>query len=312
MTGPSLLCLGNLTIDDLYLPDGSMRSDCVGGDALYAGLAGRLWEPRTSILAPIGLDLPESVALTIESTGFDLAAMPRRAAPSIRNQIHYQTDGSRRWVLETTAEQFHELSVVPADLPDWALQSKVVLISAMSLDAQEACVRFLRGNTDAVIALDLQEDYIRGNEDRILELVGLVDLFLPSEEEVRRLTGRNDYEAIAVWLASLGPRLVAMKFSEKGSLIYDRHADALVRVPAREVMVVDPTGAGDAYCGGFLATYLQNPTDLRQAGKAGAISAAFAISGYGNEGLLAADPAKGMAQLNASSGWLPSGTAAGQ
>jgi len=55
---PSLVCLGNFTVDDVVLPDGRERPGCLGGDALYAGLAARLFEPAVEIVAPVGSDLP--------------------------------------------------------------------------------------------------------------------------------------------------------------------------------------------------------------------------------------------------------------
>jgi sugar/nucleoside kinase (ribokinase family) len=300
-----LVCFGNLTVDDLYLPDGSSRPDCVGGDALYAALAARLWEERVAMLAPVGSDLPEAVAVAIERAGFDVSALPQRNARTIRNQVHYAADGSRRWVFEFSPENFHELSVAPSDIPEGALRAEAILISAMSLEAQEACVEFLRSRSDALVVLDLQEEYIPGNEERILDLVASVDMFLPSEEEARRLAGREDWDDVARSFASLGPRVVGIKLAEKGSLLYERATDSLTRVPARQAEVVDSTGAGDAFCGGFVATYLQDPVDLARAARAGAVSAAIAVSGYGNDGLLSASPEAALRALNDPHGWLP-------
>lgn len=301
---PRVLCLGNLTVDDLFLPDGEQRPACIGGDALYAALAARLWEERVAMLAPVGYDLPAEVATAIDRAGFSVDALPRRVAPTIRNEIYYGADGSRRWAMKTSEATFHELSVGPDDIPDWALQAEIVLISAMSLESQEACVDFLRSRSAATIALDLQEDYIHGNEDRILELVRRVQLFLPSEEEVRRLTGRSDWIDLVERFAALGPDVVAIKFAERGSLVY-RRGDPMVPVPARGTQLVDSTGAGDAYCGGFVATWVGDRTDVVRAGRAAAVSAAIAVSGYGNEALLTADPADARAALESEAGWRP-------
>lgn len=305
MIQPRLVCLGNLTVDDLYLPNGSTRPGCVGGDALYAALGARLWEERTAMFAPVGTDLPQASMDAIERAGFDAAALPRRPASTIRNQVHYAADGTRRWVYMFSPEAFHELSVAPSDLPDWALAAEATLISAMSLEAQEACVAFLRPRSEALIVLDLQEEYIPGNQQRILDMVAQVDLFLPSEEEARRLAGSEDWEDVARSFASVGPRVVAIKFAERGSLLYDRAADAYTRAPARQTKVLDSTGAGDGFCGGFVAGYLQDPTDLLRAARCGAISAAFAVSGYGTDGLVNASKDAARRQLDDPHGWLP-------
>jgi sugar/nucleoside kinase (ribokinase family) len=303
---PRLLCLGNLTVDDVYLPDGSRRPGCVGGDALYATLAARLWEPETAMLAPVGSDLPDTARAALKSAGVDASSLPRRSAPTIRNQVHYAADGSRRWVLQTSQRDFDELSVQPADLPEWALGAPIILVSAMTLDAQEKCINFLRRKSRALIVLDLQESYILGNQRRILELVRNVDMFLPSEDEVRMLAESEDWEDLARQFARLGPHVVAIKFGARGSLVYERGPDTVTRIPARATKVIDTTGAGDAYCGGLLATYGRGPENLVRAARAGAVSAAFAVSDYGPDGLLAASPEQAQRALDDSSGWLPS------
>jgi ribokinase len=302
---PRLVCLGNLTVDDLYLPDGSTRPGCVGGDAFYAALGARLWEPRTAMFAPVGADLPKASHAAIERSGFDASVLPRRKASTIRNQVHYGADGSRHWVYEFSPDAFQELSVMPADIPDWILGAEAILISAMSLEAQEACVEFLRRRSQALLVLDLQEEYIPANQQRILDIVARVDMFLPSEEEARRLSGREDWEYVAKMFADVGPEIVAIKLAERGALLYDRSADSYVRASARQVAVVDPTGAGDGWCGGFVAGYLQDPTDLPRAARCGAISAAFAVSGYGTDGLLNATTEAAARALDSRDGWLP-------
>jgi sugar/nucleoside kinase (ribokinase family) len=302
---PRIVCIGNLTIDHLFLPDGSSRPDCVGGDAFYAGLAARLWEQRIAILAPVGSDLPETTLRTIREAGFDADALPRRSGRTIRNQVHYSVDGVRRWVLETSEETFQELSVVPPDIPDWALGADAILISAMTLDAQEACVNYLRQASSALLVLDLREDYIPGNEQRILDLVAQVDLFLPSEVEASRVAGRTDWENLARWYAGIGPRVVAIKFADKGSLVYRRETQSFSRIPARRTSVIDSTGAGDAYCGGFVANYIHDPENVDRAGRAGAVSAAIAVSGYGTRALAETEVDVARRALNDVDGWLP-------
>jgi sugar/nucleoside kinase (ribokinase family) len=300
-----IVCIGNLTIDHLFLPNGSNRPECVGGDAFYAGLAARLWEPRTSILAPVGSDLPDSTLQSIRDAGFDADALPRRGGRTIRNQVHYALDGARRWVLETSEETFQELSVVPPDIPDWVLAADAILVSAMTLEAQEACINYLRQASTAILVLDLREGYIHGNEQRILDLVAQADLFLPSEVEANLLADRSDWENLAKWYANIGPRVVAIKFADKGSLVYRRDTQSLTRIPARKTPVRDSTGAGDAYCGGFVANYIHDPEDLDRAGRAGAVSAAIAVSGYGTRALAETDAEVARQALDDDDGWLP-------
>ena len=287
---PRLVCLGNLTVDDTVLPDGTRRGGCLGGDALYAALGARLWEPAVEIVAPQGNDAPSRVTDAIVRAGFRLDGLPQRAVPTIHNGVTYDRDGGRRWTLYSSAENFHLLSPLPADVPTAYLTADIFLISAMSLDAQEQLVPFLRAHTNGLIALDLQEDYIRGNEARLNALIERVDIFMPSEEEVRRLLGHEEWTAAAERFAAAGPRAVVIKRGASGSLVYDRAAGQRFDIPACPGTAVDTTGAGDAFCGGFLGALLHSPRGLARAARAGAVAASFAIAGFGVDALLAATP----------------------
>lgn len=283
---PSLVCLGNFTVDDVYLPDGSVTLNCMGGNALYAFLGARLWEPSVQLLAPLSPDVPESTLDAMRIAGFDPDILPKREAPTIHNRIFYDDKGGRRWENSTSLEEFYTLSPIPGDFPPPYLEAKAFLILAMSLRAQEELVSWLKEHTMGIIVLDTQEDYIAGNEARVKRLISSVDICLPSEVEVRYLLGRRDLLAAARELADSGPPLVVIKNGKDGALIYDHNSGDWFIQPAQTRKVVDTTGAGDAFCGGFMAAYLQNRNDLRRAARAGSISASFAIASFGMQALL--------------------------
>jgi len=291
---PLLVCLGNFTIDDVYLPDGSMTPDCMGGDALFAALGARIWNPSVQIIAPIGSDIPKDTLETMRTTGFDLGVLPERNLPTIHNRVYYDKEGGRHWEILSTPEQFDLLSPRPKDIPENYLHAKAFLISAMSLEAQEELVLWLNKHTKSVIALDTQEDYVVGNERRLKSMISGVEIFLPSEAEVKMMLGHQDWPVAAQELAAMGPRIVVIKRGENGVLVYDRENDIYFKQSPIPGRVVDTTGAGDAFCGGFMASYLHNPNDLPQAARSGSISALFAISSFGMTTLLESKSADGL------------------
>ena len=297
---PELVCFGNFTIDDVVLPDGTERPGCTGGDALYATLAARAWEPECQLVAPVGHDLPPSVTVAMGRAGLSFRGMVPRDLPTLHNRVEYFSDGSREWTLFADPATFDALSPLPSDIPaDWR-QAQAFLILAMTLDAQERLVADLRATTTALIALDPQEDYIAGNEARLRRLVSQVDIFLPSAEEVRRLLNTEDWEQAARDLAALGPQIVVVKLGEDGCLVHDRRNGLMQHLPARAVPhVVDTTGAGDSFCGAFMAALLDNPTDPLRAARAGALAASITVQGYGADPLFACNPADLRAQFDA-------------
>lgn len=299
MTDPRLACLGNLTIDDVVLPDGSERPGCTGGDALYACLAARLFEPRSEMVAPVGNDWPSTTSAQIRSAGLSEAGLPPRGIPSLHNRVAYDAEGGRVWTLFNGDEAFHTLSPTMADIPIPFLDAEMFLILAMTLEAQIDLVTGLKGRKGGLIALDMQEDYIRGNEERLKALISQCDVFMPSADEAQQLLGHTDWQAAARTFAALGPSIVVLKLGAEGSLIHDRDTDRMVRISPLPGPVVDTTGAGDSFCGGFLAALLQDRSDLEGAARAGAVAAAFAISDYGADPMFRVTPAEAQARLQA-------------
>jgi ribokinase len=122
------------------------------------------------------------------------------------------------------------------------------------------------------------------------------DVFLPSEMEVASFfeTPLGDLQQTLAhmrWFAQRGPRIVVFKLGSAGSLLYERDADRAYRLPALPVRVVDVTGAGDSYCGGFVGHFSKHANPL-EAAIAGTVSSSFAIQDYGAMHMLAADTAE--------------------
>jgi ribokinase len=291
------VCLGNLTIDDVVLPGGAEKPGCTGGDALYACLAARLFEPASEMVAPIGSDWPSAISRHILKAGLSDLGLPPRDLASLHNRIVYELNGDRTWTLFNGEDAFHELSPRPDDIPAAYRSAEAFLVLAMTLQAQVDLVANLKSDTRAIIALDPQEDYIAGNEESLHSLIAQCDIFLPSAEEVRRLLRHEDWSAAARTFAELGPNVVVIKLGADGSLIYDRRSGREIAVPALSTNAVDTTGAGDSFCGAFMAALLQDNCDLEMAARAGSVAASFTIAGYGADPLFTATAAQAKRRL---------------
>ncbi len=285
MADPSLVCFGNFTIDDVVLADGQKRDGCTGGDALYATLAARAFEPASELVAPIGNDMPPDILARLEKLGLSLAGMPQRDVPNLHNRVDYKADGSREWTLYSDPDHFDVLSPFARDIPPDFQKANRFLVLAMALSAQESLIERLHATPGALVALDPQEDYIFGNERRLEAIIAQTDIFMPSEEEVVRLTGLRDWPQAARRFAQLGPKLVIIKLGENGAYIYARERDASFEIPVyKGEQVVDTTGAGDSFCGAFMAMMGREAPEY--AALAGAVAASVTVSGYGVDPLL--------------------------
>lgn len=284
-----LTCIGNFTIDEVVRPDGTRRT-ALGGDALFAVLAARLVGGHADWLAPLGDDNDAELLDLLRGRDLDVDRMPRRDLPTVRNIVTYLDESDRHWLLVHGEDHFDRMSVYPEDVPAEVLAGRGVLVLAMSLQSQLVLTPWLRAATTGTVFLDLQEDYILGHEAELLALVGSCDVLLPSEVEAQRLTGTTDTAEAARRLLACGAGLVVVTLAERGCLVAEPGRQ--VHVPAEPVVPVDSTGAGDAFAGAFAAAHLAGLDPVTAATTAARV-AAVAISGYGTEALLDAQPLLG-------------------
>jgi ribokinase len=144
------------------------------------------------------------------------------------------------------------------------------------------------GAGGAVITADSGWQLTSRPLDEIAPILGRVDAFVPSEVELAaHIPGAGLADALRV-LAARCRGAVAVKLGPKGALVWDRAADAGIEVAALKVHAVDPTGAGDGFCGGFLAGLVET-SDPVAAARYGAVSASRIVTRLGADGALPAD-----------------------
>jgi len=297
---PRVIVVGDLTLDDIVLPDGTTQMAAVGGDSLYAALGARLWEPRVGLVTRRGEDFPAQHLDRLADLGIDTAGVCDIAGPTVRNWVIYESDGRRSWVYRTPAERSGEVAVRPEDLPAaWldAAPPPVVHVAGMPLAAAEAIVARVRERCPtAIITLDTHEDWVAGYQARLRHLAGLVDAFMPSREEVADLVGYDDPRRALAELGDLPTPIIVIKMGPDGCLVGGRALERAVAVGVSPGPVVEVTGAGDAFCGG-MAAGLAGGLDPVQSACRGAISAGFAVAAFSSMRLASISPADAEARL---------------
>src|SRR2546428_1852371 len=92
---PRVVVIGDLTLDDVVLPDGSTHMASIGGDCLYAALGARLWEPGVGVVTRRGDDFPVAASTGLQKLGICLDGAVDIPGPTIPNWVIYETDGLR-------------------------------------------------------------------------------------------------------------------------------------------------------------------------------------------------------------------------
>jgi ribokinase len=271
--GPSLpvFAVGHLTVDDVVLSDGETRMGSLGGAALYAALGAQLAGSTAEVISRRGSGVPQDRLAMLDDSGIG-SELRVVSEPVIHQWVLYERDGSRRYLLHPDSGSLEEMSPEPGDysLPAGAW----VHIAPMPLDVQRRWCEALAGNA---VTLDPHEDMCLERPDAVLGLLPLLDAFLPSEIEARRLTGDDPVAATARFRAA-GARIVAIKLGEAGSVVsFDSEVWHVSALPAR---VVDVTGAGDAYCGAFAASLSRGESGLTAA-RWGTVAASYVVESRG-------------------------------
>ncbi|HET8850971.1 MAG TPA: PfkB family carbohydrate kinase, partial [Ktedonobacteraceae bacterium] len=299
-THPRVIVVGNLTIDDVVLPDGTTKMASVGGNSLYTVLGVRLWQPRVGLVTRRGEDFPGDLTTVLHSFGVATNGVVDIPGSTVRNWVIYETNGERHWIYRTPRERSREVAVQPGDLPIEWLEVElppVVHVAAMPLDAAEAIVDTVRRvSPRAIITLDTHEDYVVDYRQRLRALAAKVDAFLPSRSELADLVGYDDPRRALMSLSALPTAVIVVKMGAEGVLVWDKAQGTLHEVGVAHGSVVDVTGAGDAFCGGFAAGLSLGYLPVESA-RLGSISASYAVAGFSSLRLADVDPVEAQALM---------------
>lgn len=292
-----LFVLGNLTIDDIVLyNERELFLNQSGGNALFAAIGARVWRNSVGLIARRGNDYPEENIQQLKEVGIEthLKSVDHK---DIHDWALYEPDGRRQFVNHLSSGSHYDVSIVGEEIPDDCLEGAGYHIAPMPTDIQLSIVNKL-SETEASLALDPHEEYLTEPplNDQAMNMLSDVQLFLPSREEAMRLYGEDDPPKAARAFSEAGPSIVVIKLGIEGSLIYAADEDEMHHIPIYEVDTVDPTGAGDSYCGGFLAGYLQTQ-DPVLAACYGTVSASFVVQHVGALNILDSDFSKAQKRL---------------
>jgi sugar/nucleoside kinase (ribokinase family) len=240
----------------------------------------RVWNEKTGLVAIIGQKFPESAwehLTTLTSPqGIVLRDMPQPRAWQL-----FERDGTRQEVFRTDFAIFRRTAVTPAEYPAQFASAKGVYMQAGTVAEAEAWVTYLRKLNPAMVILwePWEIIYTPDNLAEFNRVASLFDIVSPQTVELSWMLAETDPERQTSHLLQAGVRCVALRMGAAGSLVST--VTATHHIPALPVPVVDETGAGNAYCGGFVVGYVESGGKPEIAGQYGAVSATFALAQVG-------------------------------
>lgn len=257
----SILCVGSVALDSVETPFGTAER-VLGGSAVYFSAAATAFHP-VQVVGVVGDDYPLPALDFLVRRGADLGGIERAAGESFFWAGRYHFDLNTRDTLETRLGVFADFQ---PKIPESFRDARFVFLGNIDPVLQHDVLDQVEAPD--VVACDTMNYWIEGSRDALLELLERVDILMVNDEEVRQLADEVNLLKAARWVQERGPGLVVVKKGEHGAILFGD--DWIFYVPGFPLEeIFDPTGAGDAFAGGFLGHLAHadsmSPPDLRRA-----------------------------------------------
>ena len=277
-----VLTVGSVAFDSIKTPFGE-ASRVVGGAATYFSLAASFFTD-VRLVAVVGDDFgPEQIGV-FDGRRVDLAGLQRVSGETFRWRGEYSFDLNTRETLYTHLNVFEDFRPrIPEAFRDSPFVFLANIHPALQLEVLEQVA------DPGFVALDTMNYWIEGTPKELRQVLARVHVLVINDEEARELSGEPNLVKAARVIRELGPQRVVIKRGEYGVLM--THGDGFFAVPGLPLEeVLDPTGAGDTFAGGFVGYIAASSqvTDavVTQAIIAGSTMASFAVEDFGVDRLL--------------------------
>jgi sugar/nucleoside kinase (ribokinase family) len=253
----AILVVGSLALDSVITPFGEAH-DVLGGATSFFVTAASLYD-RVNLVAVVGQDFPDQYMDMMRARNIDLRGVQVQPGKTFRWGGRYELDMNSRETLYTHLGVFADFHPV---VPEEYRQSDVIFLANIQPELQLEVLRQTDAARDAgtgaaLRALDTMNLWIESARDALTEVMRQVDVILMAEEEVRQYTGTPNLRTAARAILELGPKLLVIKQGSYGALLLGADGSYFAAPSYPLEQVCDPTGAGDAFAGGFLGYLAQ-------------------------------------------------------
>ncbi len=272
----STLIVGSMALDTIETPFGSAQ-EVLGGSASFFAAAASFYQP-VHVVAVVGDDFPLAELDFLRMRGVDFSGLQIAPGESFRWGGVYSADLSERATTFTELGVFADFSpTIPASFR----KARIVALGNIHPVLQGEVLDQVE--EPELVVCDTMNYWIEREREALMSLLERIDLLMVNDTEIHQLSGIADPARAAGWVRERGPRHVIVKEGSRGAVLHQ--GDAVFRCPAHPVSrVVDPTGAGDAFAGGFaghLAALGRGTEDgLREALVHGCVMGSFAVESF--------------------------------
>ncbi len=281
----SLLVVGTVAFDEIETSL-AKTGKILGGAATYVALAASHLIKDIRISAVVGGDFPQKYLDAFSARNLDTSGI--QVVPGEKSFYwsgRYHNNLNQR---DTLATELNVLADFNPVLPEAYRDSKYLMLGNLTPSIQKKVIEQM-DRRPKLICMDTMNFWMDTAWDDLLSVVSMVDVLAVNEEEARQLSGEYSLVKAAQKISEMGPEYIIVKRGEYGALLFYR--DQKFYAPAMPLeAVVDPTGAGDSFAGGFMG-YLTKVDDISFESMKngliyGAALASFSVEKFGTERLM--------------------------
>lgn len=281
----SVLVVGSVALDSVETPFGKAEEVLGGSGIFFSASASHL--TRVQLVGVVGSDYPVEQLAPLATRGVDLSGVEKAEGESFRWRGRYRHDLNSAETLETRLGVFSHFR---PKIPEQFRRAPFVFLANIDPRLQLEVLRQVE--RPKLVACDTMNFWIESRRSDLLELLGHVDALLLNDGEARQLTEQANLVKAARWIIDRGPRIVIIKKGEHGAFMFTRNS--VFFAPAYPLEdVFDPTGAGDAFAGGFMGylarTGKLDEEHMRRAVVYGSTMGSFAVEQFSIDRLMTID-----------------------
>ena len=278
----SILVVGSVAYDTVETPSGRAEQ-VLGGSASFFAVAASYFAP-VNLVGVVGEDFGDKQLAAFQGRPIDLTGLERAAGKTFHWQGRYSTDLNSRDTIRTDLNVFEFFQ---PKIPAAYRRSELVFLGNIDPVLQREVLAQV--DKPRVVACDTMNYWIKGKPAELKATLAKVDVLLINDQEARDLSGEWNLVKAARAIRAMGPQTLVVKKGEHGVLLFGH--ESCFAAPALPLeTVIDPTGAGDTFAGGFMG-YLAsvrevNDATLRQAVVMGSTLASFCVEAFSLDRLL--------------------------
>lgn len=279
----NMLVVGSLAFDSIKTPVG-FKKKCLGGSANYFSVVASRYNP-VKVVGVVGNDYEDAHIDILKNRGVCVNGIERKDGLTFHWEGNYQEDLNEAQTLATHLNVFETFD---PKLPDDYKNSEVVFLANIDPELQLKVLE--QAKDPQIVAVDTMNFWIQTKYDHLKKVLKKANIFFVNQTEAMMITREPNAIGAAMVLSQFGPQIVVIKRGEYGSLLY--YKGEFFMLPAFPIKnIVDPTGAGDSFAGGFMGHLMKSkldlsPSVLRRACLEGSCLASFTVEDFGMNRLL--------------------------